>query len=113
MRSQHGNLDIDARTVLAQHFQRLRQQVCNHAGRSTEPRTAFKALNLALNIVQRLLRIFQQAACALHQHLANGRWFDVAALARQQWCTYTFFKLSNMQADRWRGQVQSARRLNK
>ena len=64
------------------------------------------ALHLALDIVQRLLRIRQQSACALDHHLPNRRRAHLPALARQQRRTHATLQLGNVQADRGRCQVQ-------
>ncbi len=67
--------------VLAQHLKRLWQQVRNRARRRTDSRAPFESLHLALNIVQRLLRIGQQSTRALHQHLSYRRRPYMSALA--------------------------------
>jgi hypothetical protein len=99
--------------VLAQPFERLRQQVRDRARRRAEPHSPFQPLHLALNIVQRPLRIGQQPARALHQHLPYCRRPDLPALARQEWSANAGFEFSDMEADRWRRQMQRTRRIGK
>ena len=80
MRSEYGNLNVYSGMVLTQHLKRLRQQVRDRAGRRTEPHAPFEPLHLAMNIVQRLLRVGQQSTRALYQHLAYRRRPNMSAL---------------------------------
>src|SRR5471032_84453 len=81
MRSEYRNLNVDSGMVLAQHLERLRQQVRDRAGRRTEPHASGEPFHLAVNIVQRLLGIGQQSTRALYKHLAYRRRPNMSALA--------------------------------
>ncbi|MNG91642.1 hypothetical protein D3C79_505560 [compost metagenome] len=97
----------------AEDVQCLRQQVGNGAGRSAQPYSPGQALDLTLDIIQRLFDIGQQTPGAFEQGFTDGRGVDLPAFARQQRCANARFKVGNVQADRGRRQVQRPRRLGK
>ncbi|BCF93380.1 hypothetical protein PPGU16_64470 (plasmid) [Paraburkholderia largidicola] len=66
-----------------------------------------------MNVVQRLLRVGEQATGSLHQNLSYRRRPDLSTFARQEWRPNTLFELSDVKADRWRRQIQRARRIGK
>ncbi|MCY1531182.1 hypothetical protein D9M68_664010 [compost metagenome] len=111
LRSEDRNLNVDGGMLLAQHLERLWQQVRDRASRRTEPGAPFEPLHLSLNIVQRLLRIGQQPAPALHQHLSDRRRPYLSAFSRQERCADAVFQFSDVEADRGRRKVQCTRRL--
>ncbi len=87
----------------------LRQQVRDGAGGGAQPDAAFQAQHLALDVVERLFGIGEQATRAAHQGLADAGRADLPAAAQQQRGADPLFQFSDMQAHRRRRQVQGLR----
>jgi hypothetical protein len=113
LRREHCHLNVDGGVVLAQHLQGLRQQVRNCASRRTEPHAPFEPTHLTLDIVQGLLRVGQQPTRTLHQHFSDRRRLHISTLARQKRRPDAVFQFRDMEADRWRRQVQCTRGIGK
>ena len=99
--------------VLAEHLQRLGQQVRDGAGGRAQAHPPLQPLHLAPHQVHGLVGIGQQAPGPLHQHLARAGRPHLAPLAHQQRRTNQRLQVGNVQADGGRRQMQRAGRFGK